>query len=107
MKINNIVLVENRLHKDSTQIYLEDVGFSGDIFFVPVGDYTKPIGYLKFKKIAKNVKKDCFELSGLVGLDYPNPNPKLSLSGVLYPRQKAIEAHQAVCSYQESVGRLP
>jgi len=48
MKIESIVLVENRLHENSTQIYFENLCFDGDEFFVPVGNYTQPIGFLKF-----------------------------------------------------------
>ena len=96
MKVENLIFIENRLHQDSTQIYLENIEFNGDVFFIPVGNYNNPIGFLKFKNIAK---KGCFELAELVPLDYPNPNPKLSLSGVLYSRQKAIEAHQSINSF--------
>ncbi|MBD0239812.1 hypothetical protein IAF68_07295, partial [Acinetobacter baumannii] len=72
MKLENIVIIENRLFQYSTQIYFENFPFDGDEFYVPVGDYTKPIGFLKFKQIAK---PGCFELSELVSLDYPSPNP--------------------------------
>ncbi|VCX15553.1 hypothetical protein BANRA_04049 [Acinetobacter baumannii] len=68
MKLENIVIIENRLFQYSTQIYFENFPFDGDEFYVPVGDYTKPIGFLKFKQIAK---PGCFELSELVSLDYP------------------------------------
>lgn len=104
MKLESLVLMENRLHEKSTQLYLENFPCEGDEFYVPVGDYTKPIGYLKFKQISK---KYCFELSELVSLDCPNPNPQFSLSGVLYSRQKAIEAHQVICAYQQEAGLLP
>lgn len=104
MKLENIVIIENRLFQNSTQIYFENISFNGDEFYVPIGDYTKPIGFLKFKQIAK---AGCFELSELVSLDCPNPNPQFSLSGVLYSRQKAIEAHQSICAYQQAVSRLP
>lgn len=104
MKIENIVLVENRLHENSTQIYFENIAFDGDEFYVPIGNYTQPIGYMKFKQTAK---KGCFELSELVSLNYPNPNPQFSLSGVLYSRQKAIEAHQSICAYQQAASLLP
>lgn len=96
MKIESIVLVENRLHENSTQIYFENLCFDGDEFFVPVGNYNQPIGFLKFKQIAK---KGCFELSELVCLDYPNPNPQFSLSGVLYSRQEAIRAQKLFDSF--------
>ncbi|WP_353168627.1 hypothetical protein [Acinetobacter sp.] len=96
MKLENIVFVENRLHENSTQIYFENICFDGDEFFVPVGNYTQPIGFLKFKQIAK---KGCFELSELVSLDYPNPNPQLSLTGVLYSRQEAIRAQKLFDSF--------
>lgn len=96
MKLENIVFVENRLHENSTQIYFENICFDGDEFFVPVGNYTQPIGFLKFKQIAK---KGCFELSELVSLDYPNPNPQLSLTGVLYTRQEAIRAQKLFDSF--------
>lgn len=106
MKLENMTIVEHRLHEKSTQIYFERVNFhDGDVFFVPVGDYTKPIGYLKFKRIAKEAKEGCFELSELVSLDYPNPNPKLSLSGVLYSRKAALEAHRVVSAYQQTLNR--
>ena len=104
MKLESIVFIENRLHEKSTQLYFENFPCEDDEFYVPMGDYTKPIGYLKFKQISK---KYCFELSELVSLDYPNPNPQFSLSGVLYSRQKAIEAHQSICAYQQGVGQLP
>ncbi len=104
MKLENIVIIENRLFQNSTQIYFENFPFDGDEFYVPVGDYTKPIGYLKFKQIST---AGCFELSELVSLDYPNPNPQFSLSGVLYSRKKALEAHQLICAYQQAVSRLP
>ncbi|OTU28503.1 hypothetical protein CAT59_08095 [Acinetobacter pittii] len=104
MKIENLIFIKNRLFSNSTQIYFEDIPLECDEFYVPVGNYTKLIGFLKFKKIAR---KGCFELSELVSLDYPNPNPQFSLSGVLYSRQKAIEAHQSICAYQQAVSRLP
>lgn len=97
MKLESLVLIENRLYENSTQLYFENFMVDVDEFFVPVGDYTKPIGYLKFKQISK---KYCFELSELVSLDYPSPSPQFSLSGVLYSRQKALEAHQVICAYQ-------
>ncbi|KCX76188.1 hypothetical protein J567_4136, partial [Acinetobacter baumannii 754286] len=50
MKLENIVIIENRLFQNSTQIYFENFPFDGDEFYVPVGDYTKPIGFLKFKQ---------------------------------------------------------
>ena len=99
MKIENIIFVENRLHENSTQIYFEDLPFNGDIFFIPVGNYTKPIGFLKFKRMAKGVKLGCFELTELVSQDYPNPNPKLSLTGVLYSRRAAIAAQKLFDSF--------
>lgn len=104
MKLETLVLIENRLNEGSTQIYLEHLQIDDPEFFVPVGNYEKPIGYLKFKNIAK---KGCFELSELVSVNYPNPNPQFSLSGVLYSRKKAIEAHQAICAYQQAVSLLP
>lgn len=96
MKLENIVFVENRLHENSTQIYFENICFDGDEFFVPVGNYTQPIGFLNFKQIAK---KGCFELSELACLDYPNPNPQFSLSGVLYSRKEANRAQKLFDSY--------
>lgn len=104
MKIENIVFIENRLYPNSTQIYFENIQLDCKEFYVPVGDYTKPIGYLKFKQIAKG---GCFELSELVSLDYPNPNPQFSLSGVLYSRQKAIEAHQSLIAYAQETDPKP
>lgn len=104
MKIENIVFVESRLHENSTQIYFENIPLGCEEFYVPVGDYTKPIGYLKFKQITT---EGCFELSELVSLDCPNPNPQFSLSGVLYSRRKAIEAHQSICAYRQAVSLLP
>lgn len=103
MKLENIVLIENRLHENSTQVYFENINFDVSEFFVPVGNYTKPIGYLKFKQISK---KGCFELSELVSLDYPNPHPQLSLSGVLYSRRRAIAAHQSICAYQQGLSQI-
>lgn len=94
MKLECLVLVENRLHENSTQLYFENLMVDVDEFFVPVGNYTQPIGYLKFKQMAKEVKSGCFELNALVSLDYPNPNPQISLTGVLYSRKKAIEAQR-------------
>lgn len=100
MKINNLVFIPNRLSDCSTQIYIEDMDVDHDEFYVPVGDYTHPIGYLKFKQIAK---EGCFELSSLENLDYPNPHPQFSLSGVLYSRQAALEAHQSLSAYAQPV----
>lgn len=94
MKLECLVLVENRLHENSTQLYFENLMVDVDEFFVPVGNYTQPIGYLKFKRMAKEIKSGCFELNALVSLDYPNPNPQISLTGVLYSRRKAIEAQR-------------
>lgn len=94
MKLESIIFVENRLHKNSTQIYFEDFNFEGDEFYVPIGNYTQPIGYLKFKRMAKEVKSGCFELTALVSQDYPNPNPQISLTGVLYSRRKAISVQR-------------
>ena len=93
MKLESIIFIENRLHKNSTQLYFENFPFDGDEFYVPVGNYTQPIGYLKFKKAGIPSLK-CFELAELVSLDYPNPNPQISLKGVLYSRKKAIEAQR-------------
>ena len=100
MKINNLVFIPNRLNERSTQIYIEDIDTDYDEFYVPVGDYNQPIGYLKFKQIAK---EGCFELSSLENLDYPNPHPQFSLSGVLYSRQAALEAHQSLSAYAQPV----
>lgn len=99
MKIESIVLVENRLHENSTQIYFENLCFDGDEFFVPVGNYTQPIGFLKFKRMAKGVKAGCFELTALVDQSYPTPSPQLSLTGVLYSRQEAIRAQKLFDSF--------
>ncbi|WP_180182834.1 hypothetical protein [Acinetobacter sp. YH01020] len=103
MKLETLVLIENRLHSNSTQIYLEHIKEDVPEFFVPVGDYTKPMGYLKFKNIAK---KGCFELSSLENLDHPNPHPQFSLTGVLYSRQAALEAHHAISSYQQEINQI-
>ncbi|WHP06335.1 hypothetical protein QLH32_02375 [Acinetobacter corruptisaponis] len=70
MKLDNIVLIENRLKINSTQIYLENIDIDCEEFYVPVGDYTQTIGFLKFKQIAK---KGCFELSSLESPDCHNP----------------------------------
>ena len=99
MKLECLVLVENRLHENSTQFYFENFSFDGDEFYVPVGNYIQPIGYMKFKRMAKDVKQGCFELTALVNLDYPNPNPKVSLTGVLYSRQAALEAQKLFDSF--------
>lgn len=93
MKLESIVFVENRLHENSTQLYFENLDFTGDEFYVPVGNYTQPIGYLKFKRTGAPTLR-CFELTELVSLDYPNPNPQISLTGVLYSRKKAIEVQR-------------
>ena len=100
MKLETLVLIENRLHLNSTQVYLEHIKEDVPEFFVPVGNFTQPIGYLKFKNIAK---KGCFELSSLESLDHPNPYPQFSLSGVLYSRQAALEAHHAISAYQQAI----
>lgn len=104
MKLECLVLVENRLHENSTQLYFENFMVDVDEFFVPVGNYTQPIGYLKFKRMAKEVKSGCFELTALVSLDYPNPNPQVSLTGVLYSRQAALEAQKLFDSFDRMVG---
>ena len=44
--------------------------------------------------MARDVKRGCFELTALMSLDYPNPNPQISLTGVLYSRKKAIEVQR-------------
>lgn len=103
MKLETLVLIEDRLHPGSTQIYLEHIKEDVPEFFVPVGDYNKPIGYLKFKNIAK---KGCFELSSLESLDYPNPHPQFSLTGVLYSRQAALEANHVISAYQQAINRI-
>ena len=103
MKLETLVLIENRLHPNSTQVYLEHIKEDVPEFFVPVGDYTQPIGYLRFKNIAK---KGCFELSSLESLDYPNPHPQFSLTGVLYSRRAALEAHRVISAYQQEIDRI-
>lgn len=100
MKLESIVLIENRLQQNSTQMYFENIDLDCNEFYVPVGDYTQPIGFLKFKQIAK---KGCFELSSLESLDCHNPYPQFSLSGVLYSRQAALEAHQSLTVYSQGV----
>lgn len=99
MKLENLLLVQSRLNDCSTQVYIENIEVDHNEFYVPVGDYNHPIGYLKFKKIAK---EGCFELSSLESLDCPNPHPQFSLSGVLYSRQAALEAHQSLSVYAQS-----
>lgn len=103
MKIQTMVLLDNRLHENSTQIYLEHIDTDVVEFYVPVGDFNKPIGYLKFKNISK---KYCFELSSLENLDHPNPHPQFSLSGVLYSRQAALEANHAISAYQQAIDQI-
>lgn len=100
MKLETLVFMQSRLHPNSTQVYLEHIKEEVLEFFVPVGDYTQPIGYLKFKNISK---KGCFELSSLESLDHPNPYPQFSLSGVLYSRWAALEAHHAISAYQQAI----
>lgn len=104
MKLDNLVLVENRLYENSTQLYLEGIELDTDEFFVPVANYTINIGYLKFKRMAKGIKKGCFELTALERPDYPNPNPQLSLTGVLYSRKEAIEAQKLFDSFARVAG---
>ncbi|USA54603.1 hypothetical protein NDN13_05260 [Acinetobacter sp. C32I] len=104
MKLENIVLIENRLHQNSTQIYFENINQDCEEFYVPVGNYTKPIGFLKFKQIAK---KGRFELSSLESLDCHNPYPQFSLSGVLYSRQAALEANQSLTVYVQEINQKP
>lgn len=103
MKLECLVLVENRLYENSTQLYFENFMIHVDEFFVPVGNYKQPIGYLKFKRMAKDVKTGCFELTALESLDYPNPNPKVSLTGVLYSQQGAREAQKLFDSFDQMV----
>ncbi len=104
MKIENIVFIENRLYPNSTQIYFENIQLDCKEFYVPVGDYTQPIGFLKFKQIAK---KGCFELSSLETQDCHNPYPQFSLSGVLYSRQEALAAHQSLIAYVQETDPKP
>ena len=37
----------------------------------------------------------------------PDPDQAISLSGVLWTRRAALEAHQSICAYQQAVSRLP
>lgn len=103
MKLETLVLIEDRLHPNSTQVYLEHIKEDVPEFFVPVGDYTQPIGYLRFKNIAK---KGCFELNSLESLDHPNPHPQFSLTGVLYSRRAALQAHLVISAYQQEIDRI-
>lgn len=104
MKLRSIVFVKNKSYEKPTRIYLEKLNVNDDEFYLPVENRSHLVGYLKFKK---TTKKGCFELSELVSQDYPNPNPQLSLSGVLYSRQEALEADQLIGTYQLTVSRIP
>ena len=37
----------------------------------------------------------------------PDPDQAVSLSGVLWTRQAALEAHQSICAYQRGLSQMP
>lgn len=37
----------------------------------------------------------------------PDPDQAISLSGVLWTRRAALEAHQAICAYEQGLSHLP
>lgn len=80
MQLHNAIFVDGRITANSTQIYLENITVDSDFFFVPVGDYQRLIGYLRFDRFCvkypdSKVDFNCFELGGL---EPPRPSKPTS-----------------------------
>lgn len=113
MQLHNAIFVDGRITANSTQIYLENITVDSDFFFVPVGDYQRLIGYLRFDRFCvkyPDSKADfnCFELGGLEPLDHQNPHPQLCLSGVLRSSAEFFLDYQKEIAFlQQEVARQP
>lgn len=100
MKLETIVLVAGRSAPNGLELYLPGVAPNiRDEFATPVYVYTELIGYLIFKRITL----DTFQLVKLHSADSQSPYPIVPLTGVLYSRQAALEAHQSLSSYLQGL----
>ena len=72
------------------------------------------VGWLLFERVPQPeayVKKHPEEGRWIATASHPgpcpDPNQAISLSGVLWTRRAALEAHQAICAYERAVSHLP
>lgn len=101
MKLNNIVIIQDRKQNNSSEFFI-DVEITEDEFYVPIAREDVVIGYLQFKRDFQKT----FGLSGLLTNCCQNPYPIVSMSGVLYSRQAALEANEALTSYVRAVDQI-
>lgn len=105
MKLDNLIFLANRKADIGTELYWEDNKgqMQTDEFTVPIYRYDGTlIGYWLFKRACKK----SFELYQLLPPNSDSRPIEVSLQGVLYSRQEALKAHQAITAYEQSVSRF-
>ena len=81
---------------------LEGVDIEIDEFSLSAGQEK---GWLVFQRVSSC--PSTFQLLKLLPPCAPNPYPQVSVRGVLWSRQAALEAHQDICAYQAAIGLTP
>ena len=109
IKPTAMVLLPGRRFPLSTEMCLE-IKADIDEFYIAIGcvdSKASVIGYMKFS--ATSTSKGSlrtFALSEVLPADSPVPSPVISLSGVLWTRQAALEAHQAISVFRAVEDRM-
>ena len=102
-----LVMIPDRRFLGSSELYLYvDTGLAE--FCTTIGmkeNGNQPIAHIRWVRVGfENVcsrTQGIFRLTEVLPANSPVPCPILSLSGVLWTRQAALEAHQSISSYQE------
>lgn len=78
-------------------LVLEGVGIELDIFHVSLGP---EVGFLRFSRVHGSA--GTFLSQGWLPAHAPVPSPLVSVPGVLWRRQAAIEADRAIASFRQA-----
>ena len=69
-----------------------------------------PLGMMVLEKysseVVRSVHQGKYQLVELLSAGTPVPYPVVSLSGVVWSRQAALEANQAICAFQREAGLI-
>ncbi len=109
----SIVMIPDRNFLGSLELYLYcDLAIEKFYtFFCTKEKGTLPVAYAEWSRVGSEVicskSQGIFQLTELLPGHMTVPGPVVSLSGVLWSRQAALEAHRSISSYQAQVDRMP
>lgn len=108
-----LVMIPERCFPGASELFLYMVTELEE-FCIAIGSKekgTEPVGYMRWRRTGFeticSMKKGIFRLTEVLQANSPVPCPILSLSGVLWTRQAALEAHQSISSYQAAISQMP